>query len=124
MSTETLASCAETWQTGAAKTSAANKTRLVVRQIRAPLTRSPKIRCLVGPPIGLLHWPLRARAMPLPIDARNGRGPTVWVNVYHLRHHDESGRRGTPDRGWRRPTIRSRCRAAVSSDDAPVQKVK
>jgi hypothetical protein len=31
MSTETLASCAETMQAGAAKTSAANKTRFVMR---------------------------------------------------------------------------------------------
>jgi hypothetical protein len=37
MSTETLVSCAETRQTGAAKTSAAIKTRFIMRQIRAPL---------------------------------------------------------------------------------------
>jgi hypothetical protein len=35
MSTETLASCAETRQAGAAKTSAAIKTRFIMRQIRA-----------------------------------------------------------------------------------------
>src|SRR5450631_572888 len=37
MSTETLVSCAETRQTGAAKTSAAIKTRFIMRQIRVPL---------------------------------------------------------------------------------------
>jgi hypothetical protein len=36
MSTETLASCAETKQGGAAKTNAAIKTRFIMRQIRAP----------------------------------------------------------------------------------------
>ena len=37
MSTETLASCAETRKAGAAKTSAANKTRVIMSQIRPPL---------------------------------------------------------------------------------------
>jgi hypothetical protein len=37
MSTETLVSCAETRQTGATKTSAAIKTRFIMRQIRVPL---------------------------------------------------------------------------------------
>jgi hypothetical protein len=37
MSTETLVSCAETGQTGAANTSAAIKTRFIMRKIRAPL---------------------------------------------------------------------------------------
>jgi hypothetical protein len=36
MSTETLASCAETRQTGAAKPSAANKTRFIMCEIRCP----------------------------------------------------------------------------------------
>src|SRR5258705_6367200 len=57
MSTETLASCAETRQNGAAKISAVNKTPFIMRQIRAPLTRSPKNRFLVGPPIGQYHGP-------------------------------------------------------------------
>ena len=37
MSTETLASCAETKQAGATKTSAAIKTRFIMRQIPATL---------------------------------------------------------------------------------------
>src|SRR5260370_34564424 len=37
ISTETLVSCAETRQTGAAKTSAAIITRLIMRQVRVPL---------------------------------------------------------------------------------------
>jgi alkaline phosphatase len=39
MSTETLASCAETKQAGVAKTTAAIKTRFIMRQIRAPLVQ-------------------------------------------------------------------------------------
>jgi hypothetical protein len=116
MSTETLASCAKTRQAGAATTSAAKKTRFIMRQIRAPLTRSPKIRCLVSPPIGLLPWPLRTRAMPLPRDARNCRGSIGSVNVYSLQHHHESGRSVTADRaGNERSMIRSRFRAAANS---------
>jgi len=38
MSTETLASCAETRQAGAAQTSTAIKTRFIMRQIRAVAT--------------------------------------------------------------------------------------
>ena len=39
VATETLASCAETKQAGVAKTTAAIKTRFIMRQIRAPLVQ-------------------------------------------------------------------------------------
>src|SRR5260370_25487 len=49
--------------------------------IFAPLTRSPKMRRLVGPPMGLLQRPLRLRAMPLGIETprqpRDPRGSEV-----------------------------------------------
>ena len=44
MSTETLASCAETRQAGAAKTSTAIKTRCIMRQIRAVATNQAAAR--------------------------------------------------------------------------------
>jgi hypothetical protein len=40
--------------------------------ILAPPTRSPKMRRLVGPPIGPLQRPLRLRAIPLGFEVRNG----------------------------------------------------
>jgi hypothetical protein len=101
MSTETLASCAETRQNGAAKISAVNETPFIMRQIRAPLTQSPKIRCLVGPPIGQYHRPCELE------QCRPNRCPGTAaalgsVNVLSLQHHDESGRSVTADRGWKR----------------------
>jgi hypothetical protein len=121
MSTETLASCAETRQNGAAKISAVNKTPFIMRQIRAPLTRSPKIRCLVGPPIGQYHGPCELQ------QCRPNRCPERprrlgSVNVLSLQDHDESGRSVTADRGWKRrfedpiPLPRGRC--LVTLEDA------
>src|SRR5712672_4346307 len=98
MWTETLASCAETRQTGAATTSAANKARFIMRQFRAPLTRSPKIRCLVGPPIGLLH-----RAVPLPIDAGTEAAHRFDQCVVSTASRRIGPQRDAADCGWKRP---------------------
>ena len=63
----------------------------------APLTRSPKIRRLFGPPIGLLQRPFRARAMPLGFEARNDHeAPQVRSNVQPLFDYQKSGRNPGP----------------------------
>jgi hypothetical protein len=66
--------------------------------IFAPRTRSPKIRRLLGPPIGLLQRALRARAMPLEFEVRNGlEALPVRSIVQSLQHHQESAGRRAPD---------------------------
>jgi hypothetical protein len=72
MSTETLASCAEARQTGAAKTIDANKDCFTMHQfIPAPLARPLKVGCHVSPPIGY-----RYRGMPLPMMPARSAAPS------------------------------------------------
>src|SRR6185312_2693792 len=69
ISTETLASSAETRPTEAPKTIDANRDRFIIHQvIVSPLASTPKVGCRVSPAIG------SSTGMPLPDGARMVRG--------------------------------------------------
>jgi hypothetical protein len=73
----------------ASRTASLARSRACWALIFAPLTRSPKMRRLDGPPIALLQRPLRARAIPLGFEAGTVGDPTGTVNVQSLQNNQK-----------------------------------